>query len=39
MTVVDSDKFEVDIPENVTEILFETTGSNTRVIIFNIVAE
>ena len=36
---VDSDKFEVDIPENVTEILFETTGSNTRVIIFNIVAE
>ena len=39
ITVGDSDKFEVDIPENVTEILFETTGSNKRVIIFNVVAE
>ena len=39
ITAGESDKFEVTLPENVTEILFETTGSNKRVIIFNVVAE
>lgn len=41
ITVTDSDKYTVDIPENATQILFKTSGSskNQRVVIFKVTAE
>ena len=41
ITVTDSDKYTVDIPDNATQILFKTSGSskNQRVVIFKVTAE